>query len=166
MNLNPNKYSSAIVKTALYKCGLSPNLLFYDHSENKWKNYPECRAGAWNFCPVVPPRMATACTNESSSHHWSIYNWSSFPYTFPMSRAVKIIGSHSYHLTTRLSSTFCGFEMVVPKQWWFQDFPYRWATIPTVGPGLPDGSQEGEPGEQLPTLWSHHCSQKEKYEEK
>ena len=55
---------------------------------------------------------------------------SSFPYTFPMSRAVKIIGSHSYHLTTRLSSTFCGFEMVVPKQWWFQDFPYLWASIP------------------------------------
>ena len=130
MNLNPNKYSSAIVKTALYKCGLSPNLLFYDHGENKWKNYPECRAGAWNFCPVVPPRMATACTNESSSHHWSIYNWSSFPYTFPMSRAVKIIGSHSYHLTTRLSSTFCGFEMVVLKQWWFQDFPYLWASVP------------------------------------
>ena len=91
---------------------------------------------------------------------------SSFPYTSPMSRAVKIIGSHSYHLTTRLSSTLCGFERVVHKQWWFQDFPYRWATIPTVGPGLPDGSQEGEPGEQLPTLWSHHCSQKEKYEEK
>ena len=91
---------------------------------------------------------------------------SSFPYTSPMSRAVKIIGSHSYHLTTRLSSTLCGFERVVHKQWWFQDFPYRWDTIPTVGPGLPDGSQEGEPGEQLPTLWSHHCSQKEKYEEK
>ena len=38
MNLNPNKYSPAVVKTELYKCGLFPNLLFSDHSENNLVN--------------------------------------------------------------------------------------------------------------------------------
>ena len=39
MNLNPNKYSSAIVKTELYKCGRFPNLhAFSDHGENNLVN--------------------------------------------------------------------------------------------------------------------------------
>ena len=39
MNLNPNKYSSAIVKTELYKCSLFPNLhAFSDHGENNLVN--------------------------------------------------------------------------------------------------------------------------------
>ena len=34
MNLNPNKYSSAIVKTELYKRSLFPNWLFSDYGKN------------------------------------------------------------------------------------------------------------------------------------
>ena len=42
MNLNPNKYSSAIVKTELYKCCLFPNLhAFSDHGENNLVNFSE-----------------------------------------------------------------------------------------------------------------------------
>ena len=39
MNLNPNKYSSAIVKMEIYKCGLFPNLhAFSDQGENNLVN--------------------------------------------------------------------------------------------------------------------------------